>query len=504
MSTQGKKTHGIIKSLVSVSGVVILAKLMGFVKQVVAADAFGATIRTDLISISEGLISNMDYLLVQALSTAFIPTYLAVSGDGPDKGKRFASDCIKVVFCITAVISALVIVAAPLLSRILAPSYSSEISAELAKYIRILAPVFIVVSEMALFNSLLKANKSFVPGELIGFNHSVIFILLVFTVGKRLGADTLIVAFIAYAVFNMLFLGVYSRKNWRLSGGNPFLSEDVRRLLRMMGPLILGYSLVFVNQQVDKIIVSGLGDGVVTAMAYAAVLSNFVTTFVGSLCGVIFTYVTQHIVNKEDDRAAELITGSSIQMLTLLLPVSILTVLNSPDIVTIVFARGKFDQTAVGNCSYALIGYAMMFLPAAVRDLFSRFQYGYGDSKRPMVNSSISIGVNIVLSILLSRIWGVLGVTVATSFSILVCAVLNVLSSRRHNDRLELRPAVKCVPRWLLGAAICVAVTLLGRQALSGLRPLFRFVIVAAVSFAGYGAVNLPVLKTLMKSLRRR
>ena len=57
---------------------------------------------------------------------------------------------------------------------------------------------------------------------------------------------------------------------------------------------------------------------------------------------------------------------------------------------------------------------------------------------------------------------------------------------------------------WLLGAAICVAVTLLGRQALSGLRPLFRFVIVAAVSFAGYGAVNLPVLKTLMKSLRRR
>lgn len=499
-----KKTRSIARSLLSVSGVVILVKLLGFIKQVISADLFGATIRTDLISISEGLITNMDYLLVQALSTAFIPTYLAVTAEEGEKGKRFISDCIKSVFLIALTVSVAVFAASPLIARILAPSYSGEVSAQLAKYIRILAPVFIAVTELALFNSLLKANKIFVPGELIGFNQSVIFIILAFTIGKRVGPDTLIIAFITYAVFNLLFLSLYSRELWSIRGGNPFRSEDVRRLLRMMGPLILGYSLVFVNQQVDKIIVSGLGDGVVTAMAYAAVLSNFVTTFVGSLCGVIFTYVTQHIVNKENDRAAELLTGSGIQMVTLLLPVSILAVLNASDIVTIVFARGKFDQTAVGNCAYALVGYGMMFVPAALRDLFSRFQYGYGDSRRPMINSSISIVVNIGLSILLSRFWGVLGVTVATSFSVLICAVLNVISSRRHNDRLDFRPALKCLPRWLLGAVLCVAVTFLGRRGLSGIRPLFRFAGIVLVSFAGYAAVNLPLLKPLLKKLRRR
>ena len=81
-----KKTRSIARSLLSVSGVVILVKLLGFIKQVISADLFGATIRTDLISISEGLITNMDYLLVQALSTAFIPTYLAVTAEEGEKG----------------------------------------------------------------------------------------------------------------------------------------------------------------------------------------------------------------------------------------------------------------------------------------------------------------------------------------------------------------------------------------------------------------------------------
>ena len=46
--------------MVSVSGIVILAKILGFVKQMITANAFGATIHTDIISLSEGLVANLD------------------------------------------------------------------------------------------------------------------------------------------------------------------------------------------------------------------------------------------------------------------------------------------------------------------------------------------------------------------------------------------------------------------------------------------------------------
>lgn len=54
----------IIRNIVSVSGIVLFAKLLGFVKQIVMAAFFGATVEKGLISLSQSPIGNMDYLLV--------------------------------------------------------------------------------------------------------------------------------------------------------------------------------------------------------------------------------------------------------------------------------------------------------------------------------------------------------------------------------------------------------------------------------------------------------
>ena len=492
-----------LRSIVSVSGIVILAKVLGFIKQMVTADAFGATIQTDLISISEGLVINMDYLLIHALSTAFIPTYINVAKISRQEEEQFVSNTIKLFAIVTFAIAALFFTASPLISRILAPSYTGDLSDRLAGYIRIFAPVLILITEMSIFNSLLKANEKFVPGELIGFNQSVIIILLVLTLGRKIGPDVLVVSFYAYAVFNLAFLMFHSRRLWRIRSGNPFRDPHVRKQLVMMGPLLLGYSVVFVNQQVDKIIVSGMGDGTVTAMHYASVLSNFIATFITSISGVLFTYITKHIAEGRDEDAAALTTTSTVQIITLFIPISVLAVLNAPDIVKIVFGRGKFDDTAVQNCSAALVGYACMFVPYVVRELYSRFQYGYSDSRRPMINSTIAIGVNIVLSILLSRFIGVLGVTLATSVSVAVCGVLNYITSKKRNPYISLREYVRHLPRWIAGIALCVAVSLLARRFLGGVSPALRFAAVVFIALACYGAVSFPILKPMLKRLKK-
>lgn len=493
--------RNIAKTMLSVSGIVILGKILGFIKQMVTANAFGATIRTDLISISEGLIANTDYLLVQALSTAFIPIYIAAKAKGDKEAKGFVSNTIKIFFVVTVGISLAFFAFSPFIARLLAPSYSAELSGELAKYIRIISPILILIVELAVFNALLKANESFVPGELVGFNQSVILIALVFALGNIYGPDTLVFSYFAYAVFNLLFLMILSRKYWHIGKGNPFADENVKQLLKMMGPLILGYSMVFVNQQVDKIIVSGLGEGTVTAMNYAAVLSNFVSTFIGSICGVLFTYVAKNISEKKDGDAAELTMTAVIQIGTILLPVSLLVMMNAKDIVTIVFGRGKFGISAIESCSMALIGYGLMFVPYLVRELFSRFQYAYKDSKRPMINSSISIVVNIVLSIALSKVMGVLGVTLATSISVFVCAALNIWSSKKRNTELRLHGSGKYIFRWTMGVAICVAFSLIGQNILSEVHALIRFIVITVLSLGIYAIILFPVIKSLVNKL---
>ena len=499
---KGKKN--LISIMLSVSGVVILGKLLGFVKQMVTANAFGATIQTDIISLSEGLVVNIDYLLVQALATAFIPTYIFAKSKNPKECKKFVSDTIKVFLIITLGIALLFIAGAPIVSRILAPTYTTEVSALLAKYIRIFAPVLIIVVELAIFNALLKANESFIPGELIGFNQSAILILLVFLIGGKAGPDTLVIGFYVYAIFNLIFLMLHGRKYWGILGGNPFTNNYVKRLIVMMGPLLLGYSMVFVNQQVDKIIVSGLGEGTVTAMGYSAVLSNFICTFIGSIAGVLFTYITQNIVENNDEKAASLTTSSVIQLVTILLPISVLTELNSLDIVTMVFGIGKFDATAVSTCASALIGYGLMFVPYVLREIFSRVQYAYGDSKKPMINSLIAIVFNIVFSIILSRFMGVLGVTLATSISVIICAILNFRSSCQRNRFIKIKDYLRYLPQWIIGISICIAVTYGGKALLQEVPTILRFAMIVVVSGIIYVVITYPIIKPIIKKILSR
>ena len=178
--------------------------------------------------------------------------------------------------------------------------------------------------------------------------------------------------------------------------------------------------------------------------------------------------------------------------------------LNSTDIVKIVFGRGKFDAAAVSTCAVALVGYGFMFVPYVLREVFSRVQYAYGDSKNPMINSSIAIVFNIVFSIVLSRFIGVLGVTLATSISVLICAILNIRSSCKRNEFIKIKDYLKYIPQWLGGIAICVAATYGGRIFLQSVPAILRFIVIVVVSGAIYGIIAYPIIKPIIKKLLRR
>lgn len=494
----------ILKSLISVTGIVLLAKMLGFIKQMVTANSFGATIETDIISLSEGFISNIDFLLIQALSTAFVPIYLKIKAKDEKRSKAFVSNTIKTFFIITAIISIVFILFSPFISKIIAPSYSKELSSTLSLYFRILSPVLVLIVEMVVFSSLLKANERFIPGELIGIIQSIVLILLVIIFGKRVGPDIQIIGLYIYAVIDLIFLMICSRRVYRISKGNPFSDEYVKKLLIMMVPLILGYSIVFVNQQVDKIIVSGLGEGIITAMGYASVLSNFIITYIGSICSVMFTYVTQKIVANNDKEAAQLTSSFMTQMIVVLLPISILTVMNATDIVTIVFGRGKFGGEAIRNCSLALKGYGFAFVPIIIKEMLSRLQYSYGDSKKPMINSSLSIIINIALSIILSRFIGVFGVTISTSISVAFCAFFNYLTSKKMNSFVRIVTDKKALFNMIIGSLFCIVFSLLCSRFLGHWSCMLRFLIVSLGSLFFYFIINRNSIKMLVSGLKKK
>ena len=90
-----KRRWGIVGSMVSVGGVLILIKILGFVRQMVVATVFGATADTDLVTLSQSFVGNAQYVLTQALLTAMVPIYVRLREEKPSSAGSFATDVLK-------------------------------------------------------------------------------------------------------------------------------------------------------------------------------------------------------------------------------------------------------------------------------------------------------------------------------------------------------------------------------------------------------------------------
>ena len=58
--------------------------------------------------------------------------------------------------------------------------------------------------------------------------------------------------------------------------------------------------------------------------------------------------------------------------------------------------------------------------------------YAFKDTQRPMINGLISVALNVVLSIVLSKLLGVWGISLATSIAMLVASVFMFVQLRFH------------------------------------------------------------------------
>ena len=65
----------ILKATALVVGLTLVSKALGFLKSIIQASYFGATIYTDAYNIANGFVSNILFMLVTAISVSFVPQF---------------------------------------------------------------------------------------------------------------------------------------------------------------------------------------------------------------------------------------------------------------------------------------------------------------------------------------------------------------------------------------------------------------------------------------------
>ena len=429
-----KKNNTVIGSAVLVMIVVLSSKFLGFLRQVVIASSYGSNLNTDIYFLSSDFMIGLSGALLASLTTALVTIYIDISvKKDKDSANAVASKMLTLFLLVGGVFILLTNLFAPLIAKILAPSYTATDSNILVKYLRIFSVTFIFTSFQSIYAAVLNANNSFVPGKLYGIVYNPIAIVMVLLFSGRFGINALVIAYFLGNICQTLLLKHLCHDTFSFKPSLNFNDQNIKHLILLSLPLLLSNIFIQLNGIIDKAICSVLGEGIASNYSYAYTLEQFITaTITATLSLILLSKYATYVAEENTEMVVKTFKESLSGLIILLLPITIIACVMSPEIVEIVYMRGQFDEVAAFHTSRALVGFSIGFGLIAVREMYIRLHFSYQNTKMPMIANISAVVLNAALSFILAKYIGVMGVSLATSLSVILTICLLNKSIKKY------------------------------------------------------------------------
>lgn len=487
-----------MKSTGALTIVALIIKGIGFLKQATIAAYFGAGIDMDIYFLASGIIANLLFAIGTALRTVVLPMYSSKKEkEGDIEASKLISSLLVLFTVVSIVIVILVVISAPLIAKIIAFTYDAASLHTLSYYIRIISISLVFSVITTIFAAVLNANRQYVFAKASGIFQSLIAVFSVIFFYKQIGILSLVFSIPLAHFIQSLVTYIFTSKQTsiKLSWQRP--NTDTKLALKRMFPVLIGSATVQINQIVDKMISSSLEAGSVSALSYSGTLYDFVgTVFIASATTVFFTELSSTIASNNLDGHKVLLRRGISFLSLLLVPITIITIMFSVDIVAIVYQRGAFDSSATALTSITLVGYAIGFVFYGIRELLARSFYSLGDTKTPMVNSIVAVTANIIFSIILSRYIGVAGVSLGTSISAILSVIFLGYILRKKLNGLGISAILPTLTKVFISAIVMtLALYIFSNPSfMVNMHSFFRFIFATIIGFIVY-VIMLKILK---------
>ena len=421
------------RTVLSVMLLTIVSKILGFTREIVLAYYYGASNISDAYLISLTIPGVIFSFISVALVTGFIPLYTSILNEqGMAEGNKFTSNIINILFIISTLIVIFVFLFDNAILKIFALGFDNETLEMATTFTKIFIIGIYISGLLSIFTGFLQVHKNFFIPALGGIPFNIITILSIYF-SKIYYLYFIIIGVIVAKFVQLLMLIPYVVKNkFKYSLKISLYDNNVKKMLLMGLPLIIGVSLNQINILVDRTIASTISVGGISAISYANHLNQFVQgVFVASLIAVMYPTVSKMIVDNNIHLVKKSISESINLIYLFVLPATIITMIFSVEIVTLLFARGEFDSNATLMTSDALFFYSIGMIAVGLREFLSMIFYSMKDTKTPMINAAIGIVLNIILNIILSYYLGLGGLALATSIAAIFTTILMIVSLKK-------------------------------------------------------------------------
>lgn len=468
----------------------LLFKVIGFIKQAVIAYYFGTTLETDAYFVAYGFINGITEIIVRSICFSIITIYSSILiNKGKDYANNLISGILEFLSPIFLVITSLLCLFAPMIAQLLAPTSDADVISRIILYIYSLSPLMILCMIELIFTSVLDSNKDFYVSRLQSFIYSISIIIVCVLFSSTLGVKALIIGqYISSFIFTVL-LFIRIKKYWKFSFIKIKKIPELKNIFITAVPLFIGSGILQLNQIIDKSIATSLENGAASALTYAQTLEQFVTNImIVNIGNILFAHFAEFVAKKQYNELCNILTKTINIVISILIPISIITIFYSKDIVSFVYYRGNFSENSVLLTSSVLIGYAFGFVFIGIRDLITKSIYSFNNTLYPMISSMISIIINITLSIYLAKKIGIIGISIATCVSSAVGMFLNIIFFKKIVKMYSIRKNIKTILKNIPSATILIVI-ILGFNHFIHFK--YSFILVSIIGLIAYSSILL-------------
>jgi putative peptidoglycan lipid II flippase len=515
----------LLKSAATVGGFTMVSRLLGFLRDQLVAFTLGTGTIAEAFFVAQRFPNLFRALFAEgAFNSAFVPQFARkIQGDGKSEAHRFATEVFSVMLAWLIVFTAIAIIAMPLIIYVIAPGFSDDAEKrQLAiDLTRICFPYLMFMSLTALQSGVLNSLNRFTAAAAAPILLNIVMIISNIVAWYFQTGNTATTGYIFAWGLSIAGVAQYAllaiacrRAGMPLLPKFPKLTPDVKKVLLLSVPGIISGGIMQINLLIATIIATSI-DHAVAYLYYADRLYQLPLGVIGVAIGVVLLPDLSRKLRAGDEAAAMNSSNRALELsLFLTIPAAIALMAIPVPILHTVFEHGEFKIADTLAVAPAVLVFAAGLPAYAMTKVFQPGFYAREDTKTPMRFAIMSVVVNIIASVVLSRYFSYVGIAMGSTIAAwLNAAMLGVtLWTRGHfviDERLNKR-----LPRTIFSGLMMGAMLLLGFWALranfsenaSFFSAAWSLLLLVAGGIASYfalaqatGALTLAELKSVRK-----
>lgn len=528
-----KRRASVARSAGIVSLAVMSSRVLGLVREAVFAYFFGASksFANDAFVIAFRIPNLLRDLFAEgALSSAFVPVFSDyLVNKGEKEAYRLSNLVATTLIIVLGILVILGIIFAPQIVGAIAHGYKDDPQKFdlTVRLTRIMMPFILLLALAAQVMGILNSRGQFaVPafastffnfGSIVGGILFAAFLVdPTFSNPIRAVAEHPVEGIIgmAYGVLIGGFLQLAAQCPSLYKEGfryRPMLSlrdPGMQRILKMMGPALIGAAAVQINVLINSNFASSvvnpatgqIDNGPVSWLNYAFRLVQFPIGLFGvAIATATLPAISQSAAREQLDEFRHTLAGSMRLASLLTIPSAFgLAVLSRP-IIALIYERGGFTSLDTQHTANVLAFYSIGLVGYSAIKILAPAFYALGDSRTPMTFSLISIATNFLLNWSLASVLHENGLAFATSVSAIMNSSMLYFALQRRIDGLENRRTFVTIGKILIASAVMTIVCWIITNGMSGyLGERFVARIINVVVSVAVGAVVFYIVAYLL------